>query len=187
MSAATDARPGNALLTDLLRAAVVFTHACLEDFLRSISAAFLPWADEVALNAVPLVGSLGRAEKFFLGRLVHHRNKQVQEVLQESVNAYLEESNYNDTTEIARVLASIDMRNPAVEALFADLSAMIERRHQIVHRADRIETPGKARQRSKSLSAKTVSAWIEATARFIAILLAHVSTKPTKYKRIKAT
>ncbi|MBE7474581.1 MAG: hypothetical protein DPW09_15170 [Anaerolineae bacterium] len=41
--------------TDLLRAATVFLHATLEDFLRSIAAWKLPLAEAVASQGVPLV------------------------------------------------------------------------------------------------------------------------------------
>jgi hypothetical protein len=170
--------------TDLLRAAVVFTHACLEDFLRSLSAAFLPWSDEEPLNEVPLVGTSGRAQKFLLGKLAMHRGRTVQQLIQESVDAYLEESNYNDTTEIARVLGSMNLRHPNAVALFKDLDEMIKRRHQIVHRADRIEVPGAPKLKARALSAPTVLAWIGATERFVVVLLSSLSDKATKYKRV---
>src|SRR5437588_8261871 len=56
---------------DVLRAAVVFAHATLEDFIRSICAYFLPHADPSVLDEIPLVGlnASGRPEKFLLGRL----------------------------------------------------------------------------------------------------------------------
>lgn len=173
--------------TDLLRAAVVFTHACLEDFLRSMNAAFLPWADEAALNGIPLVGTSGRADKFLLGRLAQHRDKTVQELLQDSVDAHLEESNYNNAGEIARVLASLNMQDPQLVALYASLGAMIQRRHQIVHRADRVKATTNARQRTKPLDAQTVTGWIDATTRFTVLFLTQVvSTKAVRYKRVRA-
>jgi hypothetical protein len=58
---------------DILRAAVVLLHAHLEDFLRTVASALLPAGDESCLNAIPLAGVTGRPEKFFLGKLVHHR------------------------------------------------------------------------------------------------------------------
>jgi hypothetical protein len=41
---------------DMLRAAVVFAHAHLEDFLRTLAFAYLPATDEQTLNEIPLAG-----------------------------------------------------------------------------------------------------------------------------------
>src|SRR5882724_1600829 len=68
---------------DVLRAAVVFAHATLEDFIRSICAYFLPQADASVLDEIPLAGlnSAGRPEKFLLDRLTTHRVKSVDQVI----------------------------------------------------------------------------------------------------------
>src|SRR5205807_1461230 len=53
---------------DILRAAVVFLHATLEDFLRYVGETYLPASTEEVLNRVALVGTqdVPRPEKFFL-------------------------------------------------------------------------------------------------------------------------
>jgi hypothetical protein len=58
--------------TDLLRAAVVFLHASLEEVLRALSVATLSHTDAAVINEIPLTGvsRSGRPEKFFLGELV---------------------------------------------------------------------------------------------------------------------
>src|SRR5437016_7437376 len=53
---------------DILRAAVVLTHAYLEDFLRTIARAILPSGDENCLSSIPLAGLPGRPDKFALGK-----------------------------------------------------------------------------------------------------------------------
>jgi hypothetical protein len=56
---------------DILRAAVVFLHATLEDFLRYIGSKYIPSGNEDVLNKINLIGSSDalHPEKFFLGRL----------------------------------------------------------------------------------------------------------------------
>jgi hypothetical protein len=70
--------PAGALRTmkeDVLRAAVVFLYATLEDFLRYIGLTYLPSAGEAVLDRIGLIGSSDvlRAEKFFLGKLAKYR------------------------------------------------------------------------------------------------------------------
>jgi len=153
--------------TDLLRAAVVFTHASLEDFIRSVLRAFLPWADEGDLENVPLAGTDGRAEKFLLGKLAKHRHKTVQQLLQQSVDEYLEQSSYNNPSEILRVLAAIKIDVRGQGTMLRELGAMIKRRHAIVHRADRLEIRGKRSLQATSLEPETVLKWIQATSMFV--------------------
>ena len=158
---------------DILRAAVVFTHAALEDFLRSVAATYLPKADEKVLDTIPLVGlsSSGRPEKFFLGKLASHRGKSIDQVIDESVVQYLERSNYNNTQEIAALLSSIGLDVSYVSKAFPELEKMIRRRHQIVHRADRVSIKGKGKQYAQTLSSAVVKRWISNTRTFMSRVL----------------
>lgn len=124
---------------DILRAAVVLIHAELEEYLRTIARALLPEGNESCLNEIPLAGLGGRREKFLLGKLVQHKGKFIDDVLRDSVAEHLEHSNYNSTTEIAALLKTLGFDVPKPDGIFPVIQQMIERRHQIVHRADRIE------------------------------------------------
>lgn len=167
--------------TDLLRAAVVFTHASLEDFIRSVLRAFLPWADEDALEDIPLAGTHGRAQKFFLGKLAKHRDKSVQQLLEESVDEYLEQSSYNNPAEILRILAAIRIELPLDEGILRELGAMIKRRHAIVHRADGVEIKGESNVKATPLEAQTVVKWIQATSMFVLLVFGRLPV--TRFKR----
>ena len=161
---------------DLLRAAVVLTHASLEDYLRTLSSTFLPFADEETLNQIPLYGlQKGRNPKqFLLGKLSMHRGKTIDEVIQDSVEAYLQRTTYNNTTEIASLLRALELDVSQVEAYFSELDKLMSRRHQIVHRADRNETPGRGKQRARSINAKQVENWIWTTNEFFGQILSQV-------------
>jgi RiboL-PSP-HEPN len=149
------------LETDVLRAATVFLHASLEDLLRSLSYWKLPNAQKDTIDKIPLVGSKGSAAKFLLGELVAHRGKSVEDLIQESVNQYLERSNYNNIEEIASLFSSIGIDLAAVNCEFSVLTELMNRRHQIVHRADIDITVGQGNHRVKSISVATVNKWVE--------------------------
>jgi hypothetical protein len=139
---------------EILRAVVVLNHAYLEDFLRTLALAFLPTAGEKALDGVPLagVGRIDRAEKFYLGKLLQHRGKAVDDVIRESVSQYMEHSTFNSVTEVMSFLESIGVKlsaekdvKPPLELSLdpqipAILDTMMRRRHYIVHRADKAKT-----------------------------------------------
>jgi RiboL-PSP-HEPN len=157
---------------DILRAAVVLTHAHLEDFLRTISVAVLPAAgDEKCFDKVPLAGSgSGRPEKFFLGKLVQYRGKLVDDVLRESVSGYLEHRTFNDTEEISTALRSLGVNVSLVEESFPQIQQMIRRRHQIVHRADRVVREGP--EVLEGIDARCVRDWTQATINLMTNVLA---------------
>ena len=146
--------------TDVLRAAVVLLHATMEDLLRSIAYWKLPSATAQTLSRIPLV-SQAPATKFNLGDLSAHRGKSVDEVIESSVNGYLQRSNYNNTDEIASFLKSVGIDVAAVNAHFPNIDQVMKRRHQIVHRADRDdEAAGQGRHHVTSIGVSTVEGWV---------------------------
>ncbi|MGA7193806.1 MAG: HEPN domain-containing protein, partial [Anaerolineales bacterium] len=126
-------------LDDILRASVVFTHATLEDFLRTLATKLLPMADEETLNQIPLlnINTSGRPEKFLLGNLASFKEKTVEEVIQESVMNFLQRSNFNNIADIVQLLKSLKVDVTKVNRSFSTIEQLMERRHSIVHRADR--------------------------------------------------
>src|SRR5688500_15919554 len=79
----------SAELLDILRAAVVFLHASLEDVLRGVAAWKLPSASKEVLDEIPVVGLGASPRKILLGDLSQHRNKQIDDVISDSIEAYL--------------------------------------------------------------------------------------------------
>ena len=155
---------------DLLRAAVVFTHAALEALLRGLGLLYLCEAGPSALGSIPLAGASGlpRAEKFRLGDLAKHRGKTVDQVLSESISGYLNQKSFNNTNDICSLLEIIGVPiEGEIKASLADLQQLIRRRHQIVHQADLIGSrSGRGHQRAASLSVKQVLKWLKATREF---------------------
>jgi len=162
------------LKTDILRSATVFLHAALEDFLRGLAYWKLPDADAQVINGIAMVGHEGRPQKFLLGELVQHRGKTVDDVIKASVDEHLERSNYNNTAELSSFLQSIGIEVAKVNHRFDDLSELMSRRHQIVHRADRDETGGQGHHRVRSIGLKTVETWVDAVEEFTSAVLQEV-------------
>lgn len=146
--------------TDVLRSAVVMLHAAMEDLLRSIAYWKLPSAPAQVLQNIPLVSS-APATKFTLGALSAHRGKTVDEVIESSVNGYLERSNYNNSDEVAAFLSSVQINVDQIRPHFGQIQLVMDRRHQIVHRADRDdEAAGRGNHRVTSIGHGTVVNWI---------------------------
>jgi hypothetical protein len=153
--------------TDILRSAVVFLHATVEEFLRGILEWQLPNQAELTLNGIPLVGSpSGRADKFSLGRLAAHRGKTVDALIEESVTSHLTRSNFNSVDEVCAALNSVGLNPEPCRPQFAQLKDLMERRHQIVHRADRNPNIGPGQQAATSIGRHTVREWAQAAQTF---------------------
>jgi hypothetical protein len=156
---------------------VVLTHAHLEDSLRTLAETFLPLASEEALNNVPFVGTPGRPEKFFLGKLAKHRTKTVDELIRESVREHLDRSNFNNVTEIASLLQGLGIPVPESQKENLPLiDAMIQRRHLIVHRGDRVKSKDGCLQ-TQVINIAEVHEWMNATNDFIYALCQPVLEK----------
>lgn len=157
---------------DILRSAVVFTHATLEDGMRVIGRHYLPQCDREVIDQIPLVGinGKGKAEKFFLGRLVEHASKSVDEIILESIKSYLDKTSYTSASDISGALSTYKIDQTKVKPLYPLLDEMIKRRHHIVHKADKVDSPGPGKQYGKSLSAKQVRKWNDTVNHFFALI-----------------
>jgi hypothetical protein len=156
--------------TDLLRSAVVFLHASLEDLLRSLAEQRLPLSGLDILERVPLPGSAADKPlfKFTLKDLATFRGEDVESVIRRAVSSYLRHSNYNSTAEIAYLLREMGVHE--VTGLLAPyagrIESMMSRRHLIVHRADRNPVSGRGQHSAASISRETVQRWSEAVRAF---------------------
>lgn len=163
---------------DILRASVVFLHAALEDVLRSIAEFRLPLASAEALNEIPFIGSGPNPKKVLLGELAPHRGKTIDALIHASVKEHLKQSNYNDTTQIAGLITQAGLPAPSFQKYFSSLQQMMERRHAIVHRADRKPVGGSGNHNITTIHQNTVKAWIKAVDDFVLKLLADLEALP---------
>ena len=134
--------------------------------MRSLAYWKLPDSSSEVIDGVPLVGQRYRAEKFLLGELVSHKGKTIDDLIKESVNHHLESSNYNNTDQLARVLSSVGIETQPLQGHFTVIDELMQRRHQIVHRADRDETGGPGKHKVKSISKSQIASWVQAVDSF---------------------
>jgi hypothetical protein len=117
---------------EILRAAVVLTHAYLEDFVRTIARNLLPHADTKSLDKVPV--KLGT-----FVRLGHDVDK----IVSESVSAYLDRKPFSGKEDIKNLFKMVSVKlSPLQETYLNELDEMSQRRHRIVHAGDREVSPG---------------------------------------------
>ncbi len=165
--------------SDVLRSAVVLLHASLEDLLRSIASAHLPRTDNEFIQKMPLAG-LPRSGKYTIGDLVQHRGKSVDQVLDESIDQWLDKHSFNHADDIRGMLTELGMPVDCFSATYEKLDRMIERRHLIVHRADRTGDGSVA-----AITPEDVTSWVDNVEEFMrrAIYqLQFVSHKPKQSK-----
>jgi len=149
---------------DLLRAAVVFLHATLEDVLRTVLAR--KWPETTTrehLEEVPVqVAPDKRSVKLTLADLLMHRDKTVAALIRESIEQSLDRSNYNNVPDVKTALSKSGLDPNLVTPYAPQLAGLMSRRHQIVHRADRQDVGGRGNHVAASLDVGTVEAWIAA-------------------------
>jgi hypothetical protein len=151
--------------SDILRSAVVFLHATLEDFLRSLLECKPTTAQALYLKDIPLMGKKPRSS-FTLDDLAHFRGSNVDDIISRSVADYLERSNFNDPGEVGSVLESIGLMRSLLDPYRDKLGPMMKRRHWIVHRADRNKATGSGQHAALGLQKATVETWSNAVRQF---------------------
>ena len=127
------------LHADVVRAAVVFLHATLEDLLRSgeeLRFAAAPSSAFEDMKWVPLAGPDKGKDRLTLAELAQYRGKSVDEVLLRAFQKHHEQSNYNNEQDVVGALQRMAFDKRPFERHFSDLAAMMKRRHLIAHRAD---------------------------------------------------
>ena len=100
-------------------------------------------------------------------------------LLQESVEAMLSRSNYNDRRDVVEVLKTLGIPKETLESwdtLLGELDSMSRRRHRIVHRADaNVAAAGTGNYAATSLNRATVKAWRGTVTTFVEHVVAAVT------------
>lgn len=160
---------------DVLRSAVVFLHATLEDLLRALLARRWPRSqDPVHFEKLGFALGTGRPEKVDLKSLLSHRHKSVQELFDAAIEAELDHKSFNNVGELKVALERSGIDPVLVSPHAQDIAAMMTRRHQIVHRADRHDLPGSGNHAGASIGTGTVEAWIASVDAVCHAILAQV-------------
>lgn len=152
--------------TDVLRAALVLLHASMEDYLRSLLLWKIGDFDQETLNKYGFPnGNKRPPPKITLGELSAHRGKTVDELIEDAVRSYVEEfQSFNDLGEVKKALKQTGIAEAVVDDFnYGELPAMISRRHNIVHKADRNDNVGgQGNHSTKSIGKRAVEKYVEA-------------------------
>jgi hypothetical protein len=138
---------------DLLRAAVVFLHASLEDVLRTLLERRWPLvAAPEHFEDIPIATEpSSRQTKVTLVDLARHRGKTIDQLVQESIEAHLDRTTFNNVGDIKTALVRCGLDPRLIHPHASAIAAMMSRRHQIVHRADRRDARSAGKQTVLSL------------------------------------
>jgi hypothetical protein len=166
------------LAQDVLRAAVVFLHASLEEVIRNLYVRRLPNVAPEKLDEIPLAGTPGlrRPTKLLLGALVQFRGEFVENVIKKSIDAYVDTFNLNNVNELAHCLELAEIEVDPLRSHFPALNELMLRRHQIVHQMDRTNELDPLTAPLSSLDVQTVERWELALESFVQDLFAVYTT-----------
>lgn len=160
---------------DLIRSAVVFLHATVEDLLRTVAEIRLPLRPPGCLEQIPWLNTDG-ALKASLSTLANHRGRSVDDVIKECVHAHLARRSFNNTKDVVALLkqCGISKSGKAWDAMLKALSEITARRHQIVHRADLDPSTGKP---VAPISYNQAIAWTVGVIAFVMAVVEEVAAK----------
>lgn len=143
-------------ISEIFRAAIVLMHASFEDTLRETMRIHLIDAQADDIDKIPLAGT--RTSKFSLGALNKHKESTVTEVIQQSIDDYLDRQSFNSSTQIIGALKQINLDTSQLGEHLDALDKMIARRHEIVHKADLLGELGS--EEIVSINAMDIVLWL---------------------------
>jgi hypothetical protein len=167
---------------DLLRSAVVFMHASIEDLLRELLRWQSPTEKREFLQLLRFDVGSARKERISVEELAAFRTLSVEELLEQSIAAHLQRRSFNDTNEVVDALTLIGVRKTTYENALPDLSKMIKRRHKIVHNGDRIDLDADTHGKPLPISDVEVSRWKRNVTAFGEALLTELTPKKRRLK-----
>jgi hypothetical protein len=165
---------------DLLRAAVVFLHASLEDLMRSLEEELI---DRYVRPGMPLhkvtfaLPSNGRPDSISLSELVtEYPNANVADILADALAAHrqlqlqaLQRRTYNNVAEIKEALDRVQVPKGADQGMpyglskqeWSKIATITARRHLIAHRLDRNEASGRGHHLNTPISSDGLQGWVD--------------------------
>lgn len=148
---------------DVLRAAVVLLHACLEDVLRESLGRLLRAAKPMGLKGISFREEVeGKPLAAMpLHMLAIHRGQTVDAIVDEAIRAHLNRRTFSGVPQVVDALDTLGVDRTRYKGHVKALGTVIARRHQIVHHADRKESAGD-HGKPRSLDETDVKAWVEA-------------------------
>jgi hypothetical protein len=164
---------------DVLRAAVVFLHSSLEEIIRNLYLYNLPNASAENLSKIPFATheSSHRPKSIQLGDLLEFKGQFVENVIQESINRYVDVLNINNATQLVECLKLANIPCEPLQQFFEPLNSLMQRRHQIVHQMDRSNELDPLAYPINIIDVEIVKSWKEAILGLASFLFAQFESK----------
>jgi hypothetical protein len=180
----TDSKSGKvAYVEDILRAAVMFLHATLEDTLRELLKWRLPDADAGRLASIhfriPDPGKIKpkKSQSIDLKTLTElHKDKTVADVIKETIEAHLDEHTFSDRQAVSTALENLSLTPKDFAGDLNAYESAFERRHLIVHQTDRIPREGGKVGKPGDIDEAEVRAWANAVDNFVNSVIDAIET-----------
>lgn len=176
---------------DVLRLAVVLLHSAFEDTLRSMTSRHFKLDDPDLLEKKKIrISVKGESiERLTLGGLASLGEKTAAELVRESVDAWLSTKSFSNLADVTSVLQCMGLNVESLRPLIEPLVPMMQRRHRIVHNADRrADATPSAKNSASAISKSDVATWKAAVEKFINQLLYEVQhLPPPKGSGVSAT
>ncbi len=167
--------------TDILRSAVVLLHSSFEEYYRNVVVYMLskePTTEN--LDKISFLSSEGkRKDKITLLELLQYRDKTVDELINKSIQETLNFRSFNNYNEIIAWSNQIKINLNQFDKQ-EKMSRMIERRHQIVHKADKIESNGTIKL--APIDERRVKEWIDVVCKLVELINKEVSKEENNKK-----
>lgn len=163
---------------DVIRSAIVFIHAAMEDFIRSVGRLRYPVCKGALLTSIPLPGFKG--EKFTLADLSTFCDSTVADVVQRAVDGYFSRKTFNSGSEVMGFLRSVKIECIHTDDYLPFINELQTRRHCIVHQAD---LPDDTSAPAKSITMREVvgaARWTLAVDALVFNVLAELTTPEKK-------
>ncbi|OHR75075.1 HEPN domain-containing protein [Neisseria subflava] len=154
------------LHTDILRSSVVFLHASLEEVMRGLAIIIWPTKDAKFINdRVPLWSEKkkDRSDKFYLGELLNFEpDTTIREIIQDSVKQYIDSKfTINNVGQLKKEITDLEIFVNISDSEAQILEGFFQRRHSIVHHADKNNNIGGSGNHStKTIKPKDVEKYI---------------------------
>lgn len=152
---------------DICRSSVVFLHAALEDYLRSVGNDRLPFAPKEVINEIPLVSfDAVHANKFLLGELLPYRDSIVSDVIGDSIKKHLLRRSFTSFDDVRSFIGKIQLETAAFEQYRTPVDQMMQRRHKIVHESDLIRDGSPSPNQWTDADHQSLLTWTNAVSTF---------------------
>ncbi len=170
-------------LKDVLRSAVVFLHASLEDLLREAIRIRRPIDKEEfrrALQFASVRDDNKMQEKITVAELILMDEKRTITIIQRAIDAYLERRSFSAENDIQNAVRLLGFEPNDFSRFYSPIADMARRRHEIVHRSDRGPHDEQSHGVPTHITEDTVRNWTLATEDFGVMLLQSLRDEPSR-------